>query len=81
MSGKGQHRFFDRYNLRHNNWGCRRFGFSDPSLDGGDFCIGKKDLAALGVVFVGVPFSIVGAIGGAATKTTDNYLFSDSIKN
>ncbi len=25
---------------------------SDPSLDGGDFCIGKKDLTALGVVFV-----------------------------
>ena len=54
---------------------------SDPNLDGGDFCLGKKDLVGLGVVFVGFPFSIIGAIGGAATKTTDSYLFSDSIKN
>lgn len=44
----------------------------------GTFCL-EKDDAALGFsLILGLPSTLVGVLGGAATKTTDSYIFSES---
>jgi len=54
-------------------------GADDCSEDGatGALCLERADVAFIGSLFIGVPFSLIGLINGAANVTTDSYLLQE----